>query len=1278
VRKENAFDFSMTHQYIRLFTFLIIALAFKAKAQLACGYQFSQRSDIVYEHLPESTPTIELVSGGLQPGVSDTLSPSDEEFFENQSIGFPFSFNGNTFYSIGIASNGYIWFGPESPFRISGIVYPYTNILQSDYPFDGVISALNADLEGRWSGENASIRTRLSGTAPNRVFTIEWRNFKIQGDAESVGFCGELRNRFDFQIKLLEFNSEIQISYNTSPYCFQGFEAFFQIGLRGNSSADVHTRQVNPGNSAWLNSQLGFSPSTAVMRSSAPVTLPTANLSYTFEAGNADSLIWLGINTNWFDPQNWSGNAIPGRCNPVFIPGGQSNYPELQGNLPAQCGNLTIAAGAALVCSEQFNAYLNIFGNLRNDGTISNFSNTFISLSGNAAENDISGTGIFSYADFYLTAASTYSINNDIIVRSIHINEGSSLKLGTHVLDVFSLQQSGILNQQNGTLILEGNPQHIHLNDSTFIAGEGTTFFGNGELWNAPGNQLVPSLHYHNLFIRTNKDFTVQVGDNGDLNCHNLAFYNPGEPGGIAETASNILVSGNISLGTDSLPGTRFIINHNIHQTNGNSPFETGDADELIIRHASDVQRAITGNGNRNFGGTVTYQSDQTQSVVSGNYRNLLMQGQGVRVNTGKLSLSGIIRLEEGLFQSGDSLILKSDAQGTALISGDGNGVLQGKANVQRFIPGTEIQHVHLASPLNTLSWSQNTELSDLLENNPYFWSFDGSATINGFASAWQIRQQQELLFSAMKSYRTAIQGGTTLEFFGNLNSGNFFLPLNTATSNEDIVWNSAGNPYPSPIDWNDVYSAQTNHVLPGIVKLATDPTFNGNYSGWLVTGQHEGIGINGGKPWIGSAEGFFVQSNGTDTLRLTNEHRAEIVSIKNAQTTCSLPLVQLNMQQGVERDELAVYFIQNGDNEAFQPSRDLLKPRPLKLQSFWYTVKDNKNLGIQSRNAAQPNDTIPLTLEVSESGNVLISLKEARNMPVTAKLVLEDRATNSSYNLRLNPSVSFALSEGIYEGRFYLHYAKGISISTANAGCNGQSGTIELVNEGTQNWQASVYQGSVLIETLNTIDEEMLHNLPAGEYRIEFTQGIVMVEENLVIESGNQILASIQTTVTEVDAAAEAIVLEYPYSNADFINWNMGDGALLQGSDSISYTYQDAGEYRVVLSVARGNCSDTASVTIRVNDPTGIQEADSKQIIHAFPNPARNYTRIQCGELSKDENLTLHLIDRSGKVVRENLVDKGTVEIYVPLNDLPSGRYELLLSGKTNRIAGSIQVIGQ
>jgi hypothetical protein len=306
-----------------------------------------------------------------------------------------------------------------------------------------------------------------------------------------------------------------------------------------------------------------------------------------------------------------------------------------------------------------------------------------------------------------------------------------------------------------------------------------------------------------------------------------------------------------------------------------------------------------------------------------------------------------------------------------------------------------------------------------------------------------------------------------------------------------------------------------------------------------------------------------------------------------------------------------------------------------------------------------------------------LISLKDEQNMPATAKIILEDRATNSSYNMRLNPSVSFVLNEGLCEGRFYLHYAKGIAITSSNAGCNGQSGSIQLENEGTQNWQAVVYQGSNLVSNLGAIgNNEWLNNLPSGEYRIELTQGLLNVEEFIFVEPGDQIHALISTSQTEVQAATEAAILTYTGGEAEFLSWSLGDGALIQGSDSISYVYQNAGEYLVRLNVARGNCSDTASVLIRAVDPNGIQTLNETQALQAYPNPAVDFTRVNCEEYSKNENLTLHLIDRSGKLILEVNLEKGAREVNLPLNNLPSGRYEILVSGKTVRKTGSVQVL--
>src|SRR5690349_16598268 len=44
-------------------------------------------------------------------------------------IGFPFRFNGNTYDSLGISENGFIWFGPAQASEVAGIVNPITSVL---------------------------------------------------------------------------------------------------------------------------------------------------------------------------------------------------------------------------------------------------------------------------------------------------------------------------------------------------------------------------------------------------------------------------------------------------------------------------------------------------------------------------------------------------------------------------------------------------------------------------------------------------------------------------------------------------------------------------------------------------------------------------------------------------------------------------------------------------------------------------------------------------------------------------------------------------------------------------------------------------------------------------------------------------------------------------------------------------------------------------------------------------------------------------------------------
>ncbi len=121
-------------------------------------------------------------------GVTNTGITGDDQ---TVTVGLPFSvaFFGTSFSSINISSNGNAHFGTASN------AYSNVAIPNSGAP-NGMIAPFWDDLNPAAGGQ---VFTGVSGTAPNRVFTIEWRNvahfsgtsdgasFAIQIDESSAG-----------------------------------------------------------------------------------------------------------------------------------------------------------------------------------------------------------------------------------------------------------------------------------------------------------------------------------------------------------------------------------------------------------------------------------------------------------------------------------------------------------------------------------------------------------------------------------------------------------------------------------------------------------------------------------------------------------------------------------------------------------------------------------------------------------------------------------------------------------------------------------------------------------------------------------------------------------------------------------------------------------------------------------------------------------------------------------------------------------------------------------
>jgi subtilisin-like proprotein convertase family protein len=245
---------------------LLFGLSFLFSASVlnaqVCGYTFSQTSG-TYTEISGGTYVFGNASGtgGWDDGISQDLP-----------IGFTINFAGTNFDRFSLNPNGYIVMGPT-------IVYDLYNILCSGRGSgrNNVISALTTDLHSNnncSSGGAGSVQYLTTGTAPNRVLTVQWKNIGLFANAS---LC------MNFQIKLYETTNKVEIVYGSFDLSASTTRNF-QVGIAGSSECDFLVREVTSSGS-WAASTSGL---TACGNCFASSTIkPASGLTYTFDYGTA-------------------------------------------------------------------------------------------------------------------------------------------------------------------------------------------------------------------------------------------------------------------------------------------------------------------------------------------------------------------------------------------------------------------------------------------------------------------------------------------------------------------------------------------------------------------------------------------------------------------------------------------------------------------------------------------------------------------------------------------------------------------------------------------------------------------------------------------------------------------------------------------------------------------------------------------------------------------------------------------------------------------------------
>ncbi|MGV8914049.1 MAG: T9SS type A sorting domain-containing protein [Kaistella sp.] len=409
---------------------------------------------------------------------------------------------------------------------------------------------------------------------------------------------------------------------------------------------------------------------------------------------------------------------------------------------------------------------------------------------------------------------------------------------------------------------------------------------------------------------------------------------------------------------------------------------------------------------------------------------------------------------------TGDNFIIESGAN---LLQINDTAVNLGGATVERYVgsmnnvlsgPYAQMDYVYWSSPVNgqktkgTTGFSPGTPANRFYsyrESNDLFYE---TADLNfvpgkGYAVRAETGFNPETGFNYVNGYTKIYK------FRGIPNNGSYGLEVkrsvNTGVGGAVVHgYNLIGNPYPSNIDFDQLYNLNKNIISPTAwfwtnntytpTQLGQGYEFN-NYSVYNFTGGAAATAPSTGegnmvKPTgiITVGQGFIIQvlKLGNSQLQFQNKNGTNNIRVITESTFYNKDNVQkdrywLNLisPTGLLNSQLIGYiegatngFEQNYDAELLSFSSDV-----------FYSVLGDKNLQIQGKAPFMQQDTVILGANFFTTGTYTIVLDQPEGLFESSQpIYLKDKETGKLTNLS-QESYTFEAIKGVSTGRFEIVY---------------------------------------------------------------------------------------------------------------------------------------------------------------------------------------------------------------------------------------------------------------
>ena len=206
-------------------------------------------------------------------------------------IGFNFVFDGATFDTVKVSSNGFMSFNQSASSNAGNNL---DGISAANRP---LVAPLWDDLDGRAPGSVSKASYEVTGTAPNRVFTFEWLNWEWRFNSSDTNVS--------FQVKLYETTNVVEFTYRNEANTPSTPSA--SIGLTGTTTflsvSGIGTGSVTTSN-ATETSNIDTVVTDQILRFTPPACPSPGGISFTNVTADSLTINWNGSGSGpWYI--NW-------------------------------------------------------------------------------------------------------------------------------------------------------------------------------------------------------------------------------------------------------------------------------------------------------------------------------------------------------------------------------------------------------------------------------------------------------------------------------------------------------------------------------------------------------------------------------------------------------------------------------------------------------------------------------------------------------------------------------------------------------------------------------------------------------------------------------------------------------------------------------------------------------------------------------------------------------------------------------------------------------------